>query len=31
MEFGSLAQSGPETSQHSGTTRVSSILRDGKV
>lgn len=31
MEFGSSAQSVPETSQHSGTTRVPRILRDGKV
>jgi hypothetical protein len=31
MEFGSSTQSGPETSQHSGTTRVARILRDGKV
>jgi len=31
MEFGSSAQSVPETSQHSGTTRVPRILWDGKV
>jgi hypothetical protein len=31
MEFGSSTQSGPETSHHSGTTRVLRILRDGKV
>jgi hypothetical protein len=31
MEFGSSAQSVPETSQHSGTTRVLRMLRDGKV
>jgi len=31
MEFGSSAQSGLETSQHSDTTRVPRILRDGKV
>jgi len=31
MEFGSSTQSGPETSHHSGTTRVPRILRDGKV
>lgn len=31
MEFGSSAQSGPETSHHSGTSRVPRILRGGKV
>jgi len=30
MEFGSSAQSGPETSHHSGTTQVPRILRDEK-
>jgi hypothetical protein len=31
MEFGSSAQSGPETSHHCGTSRVPRILRGGKV
>jgi hypothetical protein len=31
MEFGSSAQSRPETSHHSGTTRVPHILRNEKV
>jgi hypothetical protein len=31
MDFGSSAQSGPETSHHSGTSRVSCMLRGGKV
>jgi hypothetical protein len=31
MEFGSSAQSGPETSHHCGTFRVPRILRGGKV
>jgi hypothetical protein len=31
MEFGSSAQLGPETSHHSGTSRVPSMLRGGKA
>jgi hypothetical protein len=31
MEFGSSAQSGPETSHYSDTTQVPHILQDGKI
>jgi hypothetical protein len=31
MEFGSSAQSRPETSHHSGTSRVPRMLPGGKV